>query len=91
VEKIERKFYIDIDLIDKLRLRYKTNILILTDPVYSCGKSLDDNDFSQLIDYCMYHGIWIVVDMAFGGLSWSDENIIWVDINKWTRNNYQKL
>jgi len=74
-----RGFAFDPDLLAQLVRRHRINVLVITDPVYSSGLSLDDQSWRELIALCAREGLWLVVDAAFGGLHWSDPARAWLD------------
>lgn len=88
--RMKENFRIDIDQIEELRYQKQINIIILTDPVYSCGSSITENHFNELIDYCKRNEIWLIVDNAFSCLSWINENKIWLDEMMIRKGEYKK-
>ena len=87
--KRKEQFVFDFENIDSLRKKYLINIIFLTDPVYSAGIHINDVEWATLVNYCDHEGIWIVIDMAFSGLSWSMEDV-WIDRIRLLRANYKK-
>lgn len=83
------QFVIDIEKIDKIRKAQSINVIFLTDPVYSAGVCMCNEEWNVLVNYCEHEGIWIVLDMAFSGLSWLDDGV-WIDRIKLMRANYKK-
>lgn len=88
--KMKENFKIDIQQIDKLHKQHKINIIILTDPVYSCGLCITENYFNDIVDYCKSNNIWLVIDNAFSCLSWTDESKIWLDKTMLTKCDFNK-
>ncbi len=82
-------FKIKLEQLERFRRQHAINIMILTDPVYSAGTCMSDAQWNDLIDYCRAHDIWLVVDMAFSGLSWTDASKVWIDRGRLTRGNYR--
>lgn len=89
--KKKEGFDIRLDLVEQFRRRHSVNILLLTDPVYSSGTCMNDAQWNHLIDYCWAHDIWLVVDMAFSGLSWTNANKVWIDRERLQRGNYRRV
>lgn len=82
-------FAFDFEKIDKIRRTHAINVIFLTDPVYSAGVRMSDDQWAALVNYCDREGIWIVVDMAFSGLSWVT-NDVWIDRTQLMRANYRR-
>lgn len=83
-------FRIDFQILDDHRKQHDINILYLTDPAYSAGISINQLEWEQLMAYCKEWDLWLVIDMAFSGLSWSNPNKAWIDAEKLTRHYYRK-
>ena len=84
-------FEIKLELLEQFRCRHAVNVLILTDPVYSAGMCINEAEWNHLIDYSRTHDIWLVVDMAFSGLSWTESRKVWIDRERLLRGNYRKV
>lgn len=89
--KKKNGFVIDLEIIEHYRRKHAINILVLTDPVYSAGTCMDTDQWYRLIDYCKVHEIWLVIDMAFSGLSWIDIDKVWLDRGRLLRWNYRRV
>jgi aspartate/methionine/tyrosine aminotransferase len=87
--KRREQFDFDFEKIDFLRKKHLVNIIFLTDPVYSAGVRMNDAEWDILVNYCDREGIWIVIDMAFSGLSWNTRDV-WIDRIQLLRANYKK-
>jgi aspartate/methionine/tyrosine aminotransferase len=81
---------IPIERLERLRRERQFNIIVLTDPTYSTGIRLETQNWTSLISYCASRGLWLVVDMAFSGLSWQDEETRWQDLMRLSRGGYEK-
>lgn len=89
--KKQDSFEIDFETIEQFRCKHKVNILVMTDPVYSAGSCMSVDQWSQLVDYCRLYDLWLVIDMAFSGLSWTDINNVWLDRDRLLRWDYRRV
>ena len=87
--KKREAFEINLEQLEQFRRQHAINIVILTDPVYSAGTYMNDVQWNDLINYCRTHDIWLVVDMAFSGLSWTDASKVWIDCGRLRRGSYR--
>lgn len=81
---------VSIDRIEWLRLKHRFNIVWITEPTYSSGFKLSQRNWENLVAYCAYHELWLVIDMAFGGLTWLDDSTRWLDAPKLSRCGYER-
>lgn len=81
---------VSIERIEHLRLKRQFNVVWITEPTYSSGFKLSQRNWEELVAYCAQNELWLVVDMAFGGLTWMDESTRWLDAPKLSRCGYKR-
>lgn len=76
--RADQGFALDFERLAKLVRSKQVNVLCITDPVYSVGLALSEPEWSELVGFCDREGLWLVLDNAFGGLSWRDRESAWI-------------
>ncbi len=88
--KLRNHGALDVDELAALWKQQGFNAILLTDPMYSTGIEFSENNLYQTIQFAEDRDIWIVIDSAFGGLTWKDEDRQWLDLRKFQRCGFEK-
>ncbi|MHB9116675.1 MAG: pyridoxal phosphate-dependent aminotransferase [Burkholderiales bacterium] len=88
--KLRNHGVLDVDELAALWKQHRFNAILLTDPMYSTGIEFSESNLNQTIRFAEDRDIWIMIDSAFGGLTWEDEDRQWLDLRKIQRRGFEK-
>lgn len=88
--KLRNHGALDIDELSALFEQHRFNAILVTDPMYSTGIEFSETNLYQLIQFAEDRNIWIMIDSAFSGLTWEDEDRQWLDLRKLQRHGFEK-
>ncbi len=74
-ECIDFKYFNEIEFIKHIKLK-KINAILISDPIYGVGKSIDISTYKSIIKICKEHKLSIVIDYAYGNMLWQEANHI---------------
>ncbi|MBS1529674.1 MAG: pyridoxal phosphate-dependent aminotransferase, partial [Bacteroidetes bacterium] len=67
-------FRIDFKALEEAINTFKIETLIITDPYYSCGISLQDADLTAIARLSAEKNFYLIIDSSLGGLEWTRTN-----------------
>jgi len=82
--------HVDLNNLRLFKEKNEFNAILITDPMYSTGIELTDENLKEILDFAETHDIWIIIDSSFSGLSWENPKKRWLDFIKIGRNGYKK-
>jgi aspartate/methionine/tyrosine aminotransferase len=88
--KLTNSGEIDLVELDILWRKLGFDVILLTDPMYSTGIELSQVNFERTVAFARERDLWIMIDSAFSGLTWSDPTRRWLDLPKLQRCGYAK-
>jgi aspartate/methionine/tyrosine aminotransferase len=68
--------YIDFDRLENYLIKEKIDIIVITDPLFGIGVSIEESNYENIVSICKKHNIWLVIDYLYGGMEWYRDNHI---------------